>query len=95
MNKKKQLANKKHRKSRLRVKNLLNESLKLARPKKIIAQKETSTDILEIGEVKKAVPTKKVADKPSSTKKTPAKKVTATKKTPAKKSAAKKSKAKK
>ena len=84
MNKKKQLANKKHRKNQARIKRLLHKSLKLAKPKKSASKiKVDNEDIKKVIEVKK----------PKSIKKAPAKKSakkTTAKKAPAKKSAKKK-----
>ena len=97
MNKKKQHVNKKHRKNRMRVKNLLHESLKLAKPKKVIVEKNNSIDKDEIAHVSapaKKAAAKKAPAKKAAAKKAPAKKVAA-KKAPAKKAATKKAPAKK
>ena len=72
MNKKKQIVNKKHRKNRMRVKNLLQESLKLAKPKKVIFEKGNSIDKVEA--IETSAPAKKAATKKAATKKAPAKK---------------------
>ena len=67
MNKKKQHVNKKHRKNRMRVKNLLHESLKLAKPKKVIVEKNNSIDKDEAANI--SAPPKKVAAKKAPAKK--------------------------
>ena len=85
MNKRKKLANKKHRKSKARMKRLNVESLKLKRNIKPVVSPE---------EKKEKVETEKEVSKKTAAKKAPAKKTT-TKKAPAKKAPAKKKTAKK
>jgi len=82
MNKKKQVVNKKHRKTKSRLKNLKDISLKLKKKTPLIKKNETEEVIEEVVEKKEVKASK------SKTKKTPAKK--AAKKAPAKKSKAKK-----
>ena len=86
MNKKKKIANKKHRKTRERLKQL--KVISLSKMKKKVAPKKDVSDIAE-KEVAAKTTTKK-----TTTKKTAAKK-TATKKTAAKKTATKKTATKK
>ena len=70
MNKKKQLANKKHRKNQARIKRLLHMSLKLAKPKKSVPKiKVDKEEIKEIIEVKETQSTKKPATKKAPEKK--------------------------
>ena len=96
MNKKKKLANKKHRKNRDRVKALRQESLKKAKkPAKVKAPVE-DVKIAEVDTPKKTTAKKKPAAKKTAAKKKPAAKKTAAKKKPAaKKTSAKKTAAKK
>ena len=90
MNKRKKLANKKHRKSKARMKRLNVESLKLKRNIKPVVSPEEKKEMVE---TEKEV-SKKTTAKKAVTKKAPAKKA-ATKKAPAKKAPAKKKTAKK
>ena len=94
MNKKKKLVNKKHRKTKDRLKILNDASLAKAKKKVIIKPKEEVENNVETPNV--AVKKESTAKKKTATKKTTAKKKTATKKTTAKKkTATKKTTAKK
>ena len=86
MNKKKQVVNKKHRKTRTRTKNLNDLSLKLRKKKTPIIKKEDSEEIVSQVKEEKVLNTPKPEKKKSATKKT------VVKKTVAKKSTAKKKK---
>ena len=90
MNKKKKTANKKHRKTKQRLKSLLDASL-LKRKKRVVkkvdVENETINDVAQ--EETKKTAAKKAPAKKTTTKKTAAKKTT-TKKTAAKKKTTKK-----
>ena len=86
MNKKKKIANKKHRKTRQRLKQI--KVVSLSKMKKKVAPKKDVSDAAVV-ETETKTTTKKTATKKTATKKTATKK-TATKKTATKKTAAKK-----
>jgi len=93
MNKKKKLANKKHRKTKARVKALRAASLMKVKSKPAVKKVKEEAPAIKQETPKKTVK-KKTAAKKTTTKKTTAKKTTA-KKTTAKKTTAKKTTAKK